>query len=670
MKRFLKVLLLVSIFVFSSLVFVGCGDDLILVTGVDFYKEEIYAGVSDTVDLSYKVYPSNATNSKVTFWSTDESVASVDAKGKVTVKAFGEASIIVRSVDGGFEDSCKIITHIDPEEIEWDSADGKLTMVSEEGYSATTAMALNQVMKLKINYLIDGKEDASVTNKNVKFKSSNTTNIEVIDEADGIIKAVNNEISEGTQAYSDITATIETVEEVLSITCRVYINEFSSLENLHIKYKNGNAPVLDQRNGSETIYLTSGGESIEFYSYITNMSEDFKEVKEDYTMTVSSGNPNLFNVDNFSYDAGKYSFTLIPSATEEGPGTLYITTTCSDESGKTIRCEVNVMVQAEIDHAKASATQRVSAGTEVLLNNEIFSIGLTYYDIHGRKIEGANRNIYFDPLTPELSNYISDYGDNQFKIKAVPSDINKIFTMTGYFYVENVAESSDRKEFEYNFYIRNKLEGLIVSEVEKETTLPVHGISSITLPVNGTKLLYVYATAYDFTSTQPATVSVKTSDSLVLVSKVMNSFEVSAGDMQGTTIITFVATDGLISIEYDVEVNIVASVASMKLYEGYTGGYYSTEISQTSIYETAENTLKVYIDVVQIDPNYKLESGASMKIEVQGATIVEEVDATNKKVYRYIEIDLSDLANAGVKTIEIKCARILETISFKVRKMV
>lgn len=658
-KNFFKLILAFGVFVCSAILFSACGSsDIILVTGVDLYTNEIYADVNQSIDLSYKVYPNNATNQKVTFWSTDENIASVDATGKVTVKSYGEASIVVRSVDGGYEDYCKIITNIDPDAIEWDTSD-KLTPVVGSTYSATASMALNQVMKLKVDYLLDGSISDMVTNRNVTFTSSNTSNIQVINEKEGIIKAVNNEIQDGERAYSDITATITTTNGKLSITCRVFINEFSSLENLSIKYKNGDKQVLSQRNGSETIYLTSSGEAVEFYAYLTNMSQT---VKTDYDMTIISSNSELFAVQLLSETDGIYKFKLIPRD-NEGTGSLYIRTTCSNENGKSIRCNVNVVVQAKINSATASATARKADGTEVLLNGEIFSIGLTYYDRSGNKIEGAERDIYFDALSSSASIYISNYGNNQFKVKAVPSS-QVLCEITGYVYVENV-ESSEKVFFSYKFYLKNSLESLIVSKTPKSSSgmLPSAGVNSVTLPIGGSSTLYAYATTYDFSKTEPATVKYELEDDSIIsvIKGADNSYLIQADSgAQGVSTVVFYATDGIYTIEYEVTVYVVQSVATIKFYTGYdASGNLTSEISGNYSVASGRTSLRLYFAVSALSSEYIVECESNIGVISSDGVIGEMVvgSGINAKIVRYIDMDLTNFENS--KTITLSSQRVL-----------
>jgi len=652
----LKIIFLIGVMVCSSLVFTGCDDDLILVTGVDLYTNEIHANVNDSVDLSYKVYPSNASNKKVTFWSTDENIASVDENGKVTIKSTGEASIVVRSVDGGYEDYCKIVTNIDPDELSWDFGD-KIIESEEGNYSGTASMALNQVMKLKVRFLLDGKESDLVTNKDVVFTSSNPANIQVINEKEGIIKACHDAIIEGDRAFSDITATLKTKTGELKTTCRVYVNKCSSLEYLYVQYQDGGANVLSDRNGSETIYLTSSGSSVDFYTFIAN---ETNEILDDYDIEISNGVQNgtkpLFTVQLLSSENGITKFRLTPSD-DEGTGTLYIKTTCSDESGKTIRANVNVTIQAEIKSVEATATERNDGGVEVLLGGEIFSIGLEYFDalVGGELIEGAKRDIYFEELNGATAQYVSYYGNNQFKVKRVPSNPNTIFVISGYIYVENV-DSSARIDFEYEFFIRNSLESLMVTTEPKSGAITNIGISDVTLQLGGIQKLYAYATTYDFSMTEPTSVSMVCEDESLISSQSDggNTFIIEALQLGDTTLI-FRASDGIETIEYIVKVHVVTKVATVEFYENYDNGM---DGKIASPYTVTGNKAVIYLAVEPIGDNI-IENEANIELSSSVGTIKTLVDIANQKVYRCVEIDISALETGASLKVVVRAERVL-----------
>lgn len=99
--------------------FLGAGGDVleyqygststVPVTGVTISQSTATLSVGDTLNLSATVSPSTATNTAITWSSSDTSVATVSATtGKVTVKATGSATIIVTTKDGSFTDSCAV----------------------------------------------------------------------------------------------------------------------------------------------------------------------------------------------------------------------------------------------------------------------------------------------------------------------------------------------------------------------------------------------------------------------------------------------------------------------------------------------------------------------------------------------------------------------------------
>ena len=77
-------------------------------SAVQLNKTEATRYAGGLVDLKAKVIPAGATNKDVTWTSSNETVAKVDANGRVTVLAEGETTITVTTVDGGLEDKCKL----------------------------------------------------------------------------------------------------------------------------------------------------------------------------------------------------------------------------------------------------------------------------------------------------------------------------------------------------------------------------------------------------------------------------------------------------------------------------------------------------------------------------------------------------------------------------------
>ena len=79
-----------------------------IVTGVSLNKTSITINKGLTDILTATVTPSNATNKNVTWKSSNDAIATVDANGKVTAVAKGTATITVTTEDGGFTDTCNV----------------------------------------------------------------------------------------------------------------------------------------------------------------------------------------------------------------------------------------------------------------------------------------------------------------------------------------------------------------------------------------------------------------------------------------------------------------------------------------------------------------------------------------------------------------------------------
>ena len=75
------------------------------VTGVDIVQSTLNLTVNETSQLSFTIYPTNATNKGYTFNTNNTSVVSVSSSGLVTAKAEGDATITIVTSDGNYSDS-------------------------------------------------------------------------------------------------------------------------------------------------------------------------------------------------------------------------------------------------------------------------------------------------------------------------------------------------------------------------------------------------------------------------------------------------------------------------------------------------------------------------------------------------------------------------------------
>lgn len=86
----------------------GDGSVVYKVTGVSLNKTELPLFTGESEQLIATVKPDNATNKTVTWESSNTAVATVDESGNVAAVAAGEATITVKTADGGHTATCQI----------------------------------------------------------------------------------------------------------------------------------------------------------------------------------------------------------------------------------------------------------------------------------------------------------------------------------------------------------------------------------------------------------------------------------------------------------------------------------------------------------------------------------------------------------------------------------
>ena len=90
----------------SAELLVKVSDDF--VSEVNIVEESLEIDMKDEYTLNVVIGPYTAINKKVSWSSSDSSIATVDANGKVVGIKQGEVTITVKTEDGGFEDTCVV----------------------------------------------------------------------------------------------------------------------------------------------------------------------------------------------------------------------------------------------------------------------------------------------------------------------------------------------------------------------------------------------------------------------------------------------------------------------------------------------------------------------------------------------------------------------------------
>ena len=169
--------------------------DVVNVNGVKLDKTSQTLNVGKTASLKATVSPSNATNKKVTWSSSNTAVASVNSSGVVTAKKAGTATITAKTADGGKTAKCTVtvknpIVHVTgvklnstkltmgsgqsvtlkatvspsnaaDKKVIWKSSNTKIATVSSSG-KVTTSASANGTVRITAT-TADGKKTATCT---------------------------------------------------------------------------------------------------------------------------------------------------------------------------------------------------------------------------------------------------------------------------------------------------------------------------------------------------------------------------------------------------------------------------------------------------------------------------------------------------------------------------
>ncbi|WP_052458422.1 Ig-like domain-containing protein, partial [Capnocytophaga canis] len=254
---------------------------VITVAYVSLDNETITLLEGDTKTLVATVSPTNATNKKITWTTTDKTIATVDANGKVTAITAGVVSITATTEDGGKKASCRVTVEKNIVAV---------TNVSIQPESIVLAIGNQRQLSATVS-------PTNATNKKVTWTSADPSIATVT--ASGKVTGV----ASGT-VY--ITATTEDGGKKAS--CKVTVESVIAVTNVSIQPETITLPVGDELQLTATVSPTNA----------TNKK-----------VTWTTANAGIAKVDNHGKVTGVAS------------GTVYITATTED-GGKTATCKVSV----------------------------------------------------------------------------------------------------------------------------------------------------------------------------------------------------------------------------------------------------------------------------------------------------------------------------------------
>ncbi len=196
----------------------------VAVTGISLNETSKELKVGEEFTLTATVAPNNATNKNVIWSSSDSTIVTVDANGKVSGVAAGTASITATTEDGGFTATCAVtVSNIVVTGVSLNETSKELKVGDE--FTLTATVAPN-----------------NATNKNVTWSSSDSTIVAV--DANGKVTGV-------AAGSASITATTE--DGGKTATCEVTVKaeggEETGVEDLNA------APVRLYPNPSQGVFF-------------------------------------------------------------------------------------------------------------------------------------------------------------------------------------------------------------------------------------------------------------------------------------------------------------------------------------------------------------------------------------------------------------------------------
>ena len=270
--------------------------------------------------LIAEVIPENATEKQITWTSSDEKVATVDQKGKVTAVAGGEAVIRAASTTDGIYAECKVTVKVSSKTLTLDS--DKATLYLGETLSLKSEITPEDVTNKNIIWSSSDENVATVENGTVTAKGRGTAVITAKTEDTGLEATCTVTVIKHVESVS-FTSSSETVYVGKSITITATVLP-EDAENKKLIWTSSDEKIATVKNGKVTA-LRSGS------AVITAKSEDGDNFAFCIVRVLQGINEIKLDKPDAVLDY-KESVTLVPSLSPENIDDKRIVWTSSDES--------------------------------------------------------------------------------------------------------------------------------------------------------------------------------------------------------------------------------------------------------------------------------------------------------------------------------------------------
>ena len=375
-KFFIKVLNLVIL----TLGLISCTEEPapIAVSAVTLNSTSMTLVEGDTQTLIATVSPSNAENKKVIWTSSNSSVASVK-EGVVTALKAGKATVTAKSDDGGKTATCEVTVNAKVYPVTGVTLDKtSYEMTEGDEFTLTATVNPSNATNKNVSWKSSNTSVATVSNGKVTALKAGTTTITVTTE-DGSKTAtcsvtVNAKVYPVTGVSLDKTTATLTEGETLTLTATV---NPSNATNKNVSWKSSNTSVATVsggkvtalKAGSATITVTTEDGSKTATCSVTvnakvypvtsvSLNKSTATLTEGETLTLTATvNPSNATNKNVSWKSSNTSVATVSNgkvtAVKAGSATITVTT---EDGGKTATCSVTVKAIVNVTSVSLNKT--------------------------------------------------------------------------------------------------------------------------------------------------------------------------------------------------------------------------------------------------------------------------------------------------------------------------
>lgn len=464
----MKKILVVFFGLIMILPFAACSSkkEIVPVSGISFYENEIQLKVGEKEQLQYKIFPSNATNKSVQFFSSDPTSVTVDDNGEVTLNKNQSAVITIRTLDGLFESTCIVSPSILPENIIVDETKMELKY-DQPLYKSVFLLSVGQTKTLPI---LTAPQEAEKENLNISVLSGDANCLKIEYRADWLITGVSSgkcvlRIGYRNQSDKEIYVDVPVWVDYSPNNYEIYQAEKEITNYSSVSLELGASSLLRLHFLRDNQYISQ--------TSITYIISDESIASVELINTVEQFNNEGLIDDIALFNTAKY-IKITPKS--EGDFTLYLLSDALDESGNPYSITMNFTIndicdELEVnvvsDYIAADGRPVVFVGSSFSLDVKLFYTGAESGLTEKRPVSIGNRivNYQYSSMDACFEGVGSKTLDG-LVVKTNTNLFNALENNDGFVSIlVSVQKSIDSDEYvekSVEFYVQNSIESCVL----------------------------------------------------------------------------------------------------------------------------------------------------------------------------------------------------------------